>query len=168
MTSRCVCSFLRINSELITKYQWLHCPQDTEMAFHEMCYETNCQQYFVCKINAKLYLPLNRKRNLSGKFNVKGSPDLSHFIFEINVGKRRIRHTTTLKLNDELLDWLKIRLIPTLISKIKRLGSGLPYFFARIFEIKTNFSCKCFKRWSLPSPTGRKNRMGCYKNNWDW
>jgi len=40
------------------------------MAFHEMCYETNCQQYFVCKINAKLYLPLNRKRNLSGKFSV--------------------------------------------------------------------------------------------------
>ena len=62
--------FLLINSELITKYQWLHCPKDTEMAFHEMCYETNCQQYFVCKINAKLYLPLNRKRNLSGKFSV--------------------------------------------------------------------------------------------------
>ena len=108
MTSRCVCSFLRINSELITKYQWLHCPKDTEMAFHEMCYETNCQQYFVCKINAKLYLPLNRKRNLSGKFNVKGSPDLSHFIFEINVGKRRIRHTTTQKFNDEFLDRFKI------------------------------------------------------------
>ena len=62
--------FLRINSELITKYQWLHCPKDTEMAFHEMCYETNCQQYFVCKINSKLYLPLNRKRNLSGKLTI--------------------------------------------------------------------------------------------------
>ena len=29
----------------------------------------------------------------------KGSPDQSHFIFEINVGKRRIRPRTTLKLN---------------------------------------------------------------------
>ena len=34
---------------------------------------------------------------------VKGSPDPSHFIFEINVGKKRIRHRTTLKLNDEFL-----------------------------------------------------------------
>ena len=28
----------------------------------------------------------------------KGSPDQSHFIFEINVGNRRIRHITTLNL----------------------------------------------------------------------
>ena len=39
---------------------------------------------------------------------VKGSLDPSHFIFEINVGKSRIRHTTTLQLNDEVLDRLKI------------------------------------------------------------
>ena len=32
---------------------------------------------------------------------IKGSLDLSHFIFEMNVGKTRIRHRTTLKLNDE-------------------------------------------------------------------
>ena len=32
---------------------------------------------------------------------VKGSPDPSCFILKINVGKRRIRHTTTLKSNDE-------------------------------------------------------------------
>ena len=38
----------------------------------------------------------------------KGGLDQSHFIFEINVGKRRIRHTTTLKLNGEFLDRLKI------------------------------------------------------------
>ena len=38
----------------------------------------------------------------------KGSRDPSHFSFEINGGKSRIRHTTTLKLNDELLDRLKI------------------------------------------------------------
>ena len=69
----------------------------------------------------------------------KASPDPSHFIFEINVGKRPIRHTTTLKLNDEFLDPLNIdwrfkfrvvlcwiHLFPTLISKIKWLESGLP------------------------------------------
>ena len=33
--------------------------------------------------------------------NIKGSSDPSHFIFEINVGMSRIRHTTTLKLNDD-------------------------------------------------------------------
>ena len=38
---------------------------------------------------------------------IKGSSDPSHFINEINVGKGRIRHTTTLKLNDEFLDRLK-------------------------------------------------------------
>ena len=31
--------------------------------------------------------------------SVKGSSDASHFIFEINVGKSRIRHRTTLNLN---------------------------------------------------------------------
>ena len=30
---------------------------------------------------------------------IKGSSDQSHYIFEINVGKSRIRHRTTLKLN---------------------------------------------------------------------
>ena len=34
----------------------------------------------------------------------KGIPDLNHFIFEINVGKGRARHKTTLNLNDEFLD----------------------------------------------------------------
>ena len=34
--------------------------------------------------------------------NIKDSPDSSHFIFEIHVGKRRIRDTTTLKLDDDL------------------------------------------------------------------
>ena len=38
----------------------------------------------------------------------KDTSDQNHFIFEINFGKRRIRHTTTLKLNSEFLDWLKI------------------------------------------------------------
>ena len=39
---------------------------------------------------------------------IKGSLDPSHFIFEINVGKKRIRYTTTVKFNDEILDRLKI------------------------------------------------------------
>ena len=39
--------------------------------------------------------------------NPKGSSYSSDFIFEFNVGKSRIRYTTTLKLNDEFLDWLK-------------------------------------------------------------
>ena len=32
----------------------------------------------------------------------------THFIYENNVGKRRIRYITTLKLNDEFLDRLKV------------------------------------------------------------
>jgi len=39
---------------------------------------------------------LNRMYNC----NLTGSPDPSHFIFVINVGKRRIRHRTALNLND--------------------------------------------------------------------
>jgi len=34
----------------------------------------------------------------------KGSPDPSHFIFEINVGKRWIRHRTTWNLNDAIFN----------------------------------------------------------------
>ena len=41
-------------------------------------------------------------------FRIKGSPDPSHFIFEINLGKSRIRHTITLKWKDEFLDRPKI------------------------------------------------------------
>ena len=36
----------------------------------------------------------------SFSMNFKGSSDPRHFIFEINVGKKRIRHRTTLNLND--------------------------------------------------------------------
>ena len=60
-----------------------------------------------------LFAPLNysilKQKNRSidlEKF--KGSSDPSHFIFEINIGKGRIRHATTPKLNDEFLDRLKI------------------------------------------------------------
>ena len=91
-------------------------------------------------IHAWMSFPVNRSSSFPGNLpiKVKGSSDPSHFIFEINVGKSRIRHRTTLKLNDEFLDRLKmtsfkfrvvlcrIRLFPTLISKLKWLGSGLP------------------------------------------
>ena len=82
--------------------------------------------------------------------NFKGSSDPNHFIFEINVGNSRIRHKTTLNLNDAFLDRLKIdcrfkfrvvlcriRLFPTLISKIKWLRSGLPLnIISKIFRQK--------------------------------
>ena len=43
---------------------------------------------------------------------IKGSPDQSHFIFEINVGKRRIRHRTTLNLNDLIFNrfWVDLEI----------------------------------------------------------
>ena len=40
--------------------------------------------------------------------SLKGSSDPSHFIFEINLRKSRIRYTVTLKWNDEFLDRLRI------------------------------------------------------------
>ena len=38
------------------------------------------------------------------KLKIKGGPDPSHFIFVINVGKSRIRHRTTLNLNDAIFN----------------------------------------------------------------
>ena len=49
--------------------------------------------------NLCTYLDVYTKPSIVYQF--KGSLDLSHFIFEMNVGKTRIRHRTTLKLNDE-------------------------------------------------------------------
>ena len=62
----------------------------------------------------------------------KGSSDPSHFIFGKNVGKRRIRHRTTLNLNESSVDFdsiqkfiisrvvvCRFRLFSTLISKRK-------------------------------------------------
>ena len=42
------------------------------------------------------------------KWKVQGSSDPYHFIFEINVGKSRIRPATRLKMNDASLDRLRI------------------------------------------------------------
>ena len=56
-------------------------------------------------------------------FPVKGSSDPSHFIFEINIGKSRIRHIKTqnrLKMTSFKFTVVlcRIRLFPTLISKM--------------------------------------------------
>jgi len=59
--------------------------------------------YLVVKNKFGLIKPI-----LAIHWHFKGSSDPSYFIFEINDGKSRIRHTTTLKLNDELLNRLKI------------------------------------------------------------
>ena len=42
--------------------------------------------------------------------DLKGSQDLSHFIFEINVGNTRIRHRTVLNLNDLIFNPLWVDL----------------------------------------------------------
>ena len=49
---------------------------------------------------------------LFGTLMIKGSSDQSHFIFEINVGKSRIRHRTTLKLNDVIFNrfWVDLEI----------------------------------------------------------
>ena len=44
------------------------------------------------------------KKTHRGFSKLKGCSDSSHLIFEINVGKRRIRQTTTVKYNSEFLD----------------------------------------------------------------
>ena len=43
---------------------------------------------------------------------IKSSSDPKHFIFEINVGKRWIRHETTLKLNDDIFNrfWVDLEI----------------------------------------------------------
>ena len=92
---------------------------------------------------------------------LKGSSDPSHFIFEKNVGKSRIRHRTTLNLNNEFLGRLKIdrkfkfrvviwriRHFPTLISNIKWLESELPLIFLnviRFYRVQEIFQNSNFK-----------------------
>ena len=94
-------------------------------------------------------------RVLSPAENFKGSSDPSQFIFEINVGKSRIRHWTTLNLNHAIFNrfWVdlkfnfgvvlcRIRLFPTLISKIKWLCYELPLISSSKMDI---FWQKSFK-----------------------
>ena len=51
--------------------------------------------------------------------HLKGSSDPSHFIFEINVGKSRIRHRTTLNLNDVIFNRFGVDLEIQLQSRCK-------------------------------------------------
>jgi len=100
----------------------------------------------------------------------KGSSDPSHFIFEINDGKRRIRNRTTLNLNfQKILSRsrnssfnfrvvvCRIRLFPTLISKIKWLGSELPLNWLKIAvgDLDLSLRTNCFRvdrgRWPSKS-----------------
>ena len=60
---------------------------------------------------------LNKSREILSRnslqileMTIKGSQDPSHFIFEINIGKRRIRHGTTLNLNDTIFNRLGVDL----------------------------------------------------------
>jgi len=48
----------------------------------------------------------------SNESSLKGSPHPSHFIFEINVGKSRIQHLTTLNLNEATSNrfWLDLEI----------------------------------------------------------
>ena len=98
------------------------------------------------------------KKSASQKLRIKGSSDPSHFIFEINVGKKRIRHRTTPKLNSRSAqNWLKmtsykfrvvlcrIRQFPTLISKIKWLRSGLSLKLSSLFSSEKFRTNSCFQ-----------------------
>ena len=85
-------------------------------------------------ISISLPVELEPKDRWKDGHHFKGSPDPSHFILEIIFGKSRIRHKTTLKLNENRLKMTsfqfrvalcQIRLFPTLISKIKWLVSRL-------------------------------------------
>ena len=62
--------------------------------FSYILYSGQCSDIFVQLTNKKIW-------------NIKDSPGPSHFVCETNIGKGRIRHTTTLKLNDEFRDEFK-------------------------------------------------------------
>ena len=61
---------------------------------HRLRNKTNLGRYLLQVLRKKYKTDHHLK-----KYPPKGSSDPSHFIFEINVGKGRIRHRTTLKFN---------------------------------------------------------------------
>ena len=102
---------------------------------------------------------------------IKGSSDSSPFKFEINVGKRRIRHITTLSMNFQSVFsqprnssfnfrvvLCRIRLFPTLISKIEWLGSGLPL---KVLEVLDEFSVRPMTRVFTRPKKNFQNRDPC-------
>ena len=87
----------------------------------------------------------------------KGSSGLSHLIFEINVGKRRIRHRKSLKLNF-LTNSKSIEIqsrfmsdppLASLISKIKWCRSGLPLKIRKAFIFGINSAQNPPKSWNF-------------------
>ena len=118
--------------------------------------------------------------------------NLGHFIFEINIERGRIRHQTTLNLNLQMIfNWsrnssfnsgvilCRIRLSPTLISKIN--GLGIDFLLMKILKfpgIQPNFIKIIFltPRWPNPGRlymTGntsgsRKKRMKSFKIQKVW
>ena len=82
--------FCRTNDPVICRYPVL------DVVVSEKCFK---------KLPLKFYFrPFGDIRS-NRKWNFKGSSDQSHFIFEINVGISRIRHSTTLNLNGVIFNW---------------------------------------------------------------
>ena len=88
----------------------------------------------------------NTKSNLKIRF--KGSSDPSHFISEINVGKSRIRHRTTLILNGVIFNrfWVDLEIQFQSCSKSDSPLSDVDfknYLFFRIFMTFVIMELKC-------------------------
>ena len=60
----------------------------------------DCLQWY-CTTSAAIQVQVKTDYD---DFGFKGSSDPSHFIFDFNVGKSRIRHTLTLNFNDAILN----------------------------------------------------------------
>ena len=83
---------------------------DILLAFPSIITRIGIQFWAAININSGLSVLLFPKRNLFRiQKNAKSKLRViqTYFSFEINLGKSRIRHTTTLKLNDEFEDRLK-------------------------------------------------------------
>ena len=79
--------------------------------------------------------------------NVKGSSDPRHFTFEINVGKSRVRHRTTLKLNDAICNQFRVDLEIQFQSR----SMSDPTLSDIDFKIKMVWVCTTLKSSSDPS-----------------
>ena len=79
--------------------------------------------------------------------SIKGSPDSSLFIFEINVGKRRIRHTSTINLNNvSFRNYWKWRDSKFVVlcgdSPVLRISVKVPMFWKRPGKGSTNLDAQ--------------------------
>ena len=84
----------------------------------------------------------------------KGSPDQIHFIFESNVGKGRIRHATTPKLNDEFLGSTQNRLKIQIQSYMSDSYLSDVNFINKMGQVWTTLKPnRCFSFVSVLNPT---------------